>query len=42
LARSSSVELMTHPAVNGEEEYLMSDEFRMILHQFEIPHYASA
>jgi predicted glycoside hydrolase/deacetylase ChbG (UPF0249 family) len=42
LARSSNVELMTHPAVNGEEIYLMSDEFRMISHQFEIPRYASA
>jgi predicted glycoside hydrolase/deacetylase ChbG (UPF0249 family) len=40
LARSSNVELMTHPIVNSEEEYLMSDEFRAILQHLEIGRYA--
>jgi predicted glycoside hydrolase/deacetylase ChbG (UPF0249 family) len=40
LARSRNVELMTHPIVNGEEEYLMSDEFRVILQNVEIRGYA--
>ena len=40
LAKSSNVELMTHPIVNGEQEYLMSDEFQEILQRLEIGHYA--
>jgi predicted glycoside hydrolase/deacetylase ChbG (UPF0249 family) len=40
LAKSSNVELMTHPIVNGEEEYLMSDEFQVILQRLEIGGYA--
>jgi chitin disaccharide deacetylase len=40
LAKSSNVELMTHPIVNGEEEYLMSDEFRELLQRLEIGDYA--
>ena len=40
LAGSSNVELMTHPIVNKEEEYLMSDEFRAILQRLEIGGYA--
>jgi len=40
LAKSSSVELMTHPIVNEEEEYLMSDEFKVILQRLSIGGYA--
>jgi len=40
LAKSSNVELMTHPIVNGEEEYLMSDEFQVILQRLDIGGYA--
>jgi predicted glycoside hydrolase/deacetylase ChbG (UPF0249 family) len=40
LAKSSNVELMTHPILNGEEEYLMSDEFQVILQHLEIGGYA--
>jgi chitin disaccharide deacetylase len=40
LAKSSHVELMTHPIVNAEEEYLMSDEFRELLQRLEIGGYA--
>jgi predicted glycoside hydrolase/deacetylase ChbG (UPF0249 family) len=40
LAKSSNVELMTHPIVNGEEEYLTSDEFQVILQRLEIGGYA--
>ena len=40
LAKSSNVELMTHPIVNEEEEYLMSDEFQVILQRLEIGGYA--
>jgi predicted glycoside hydrolase/deacetylase ChbG (UPF0249 family) len=40
LAKSSNVELMTHPIVNEEEEYLMSDEFKVILQRLEIGGYA--
>jgi len=40
LAKSSNVELMTHPIVSGEEECLMSDEFRAILQHLEIGGYA--
>jgi len=35
LAKSSNVELMTHPTMNGEEEYLMSDEFELMLRRLE-------
>jgi chitin disaccharide deacetylase len=31
LAKSSNVELMTHPIVEGEAEYLMSDEFAVMV-----------
>jgi len=40
LAKSSNVELMTHPIVNEEEEYLTSDEFKVILQRLEIGGYA--
>jgi len=40
LAKSSTVELMTHPVMNAEEEYLLSDEFQVILQRLEIGHYA--
>ena len=40
LAKSNNVELMTHPIVNAEEEYLMSDEFQIILQRLEIGGYA--
>src|SRR5438874_6951347 len=40
LAKSSNVELMTHPIGDAEEEYLMSDEFRGILQRLEIGGYA--
>ena len=40
LAKSSNVELMTHPIVNWEQKYLMSDEFEEILQRLEIGHYA--
>ena len=39
LAKSSNVELMTHPIVNEEEEYLMSDEFKVILQRLAIGGY---
>ncbi len=31
---------MTHPIVNAEEEYIMSDEFHVILQRLEISGYA--
>ena len=40
LAKSSTVELMTHPVMNAEEEYLLSDGFRVILQPLEITSYA--
>ena len=40
LAKSSNVELMTHPIVNEEEEYLLSDEFKVILQRLSIGGYA--
>jgi predicted glycoside hydrolase/deacetylase ChbG (UPF0249 family) len=40
LAKSSNVELMTHPIVNAEEVYLMSDEFRELLQRLEVGGYA--
>ena len=35
LAKSSSVELMTHPIVPREADYLMSDEFSELLQRLE-------
>ena len=40
LAKSNNVELMTHPVVRPETEYLMSDEFHSILQRLEIGGYA--
>ena len=40
LAKSSSVELMTHPILEPEAKYLMSDEFSEILKRFEVGGYA--
>jgi predicted glycoside hydrolase/deacetylase ChbG (UPF0249 family) len=40
LAKSSHVELMTHPHISAEEEYLMSDEFQVVLQRLEIGGYA--
>jgi predicted glycoside hydrolase/deacetylase ChbG (UPF0249 family) len=40
LAKSSNVELMTHPTMNGEGEYLMSDKFEVILQSVETGGYA--
>jgi predicted glycoside hydrolase/deacetylase ChbG (UPF0249 family) len=40
LAKSSNVELMTHPTISAEEEYLMSDEFQLMLQRLEIGSYA--
>jgi predicted glycoside hydrolase/deacetylase ChbG (UPF0249 family) len=40
LAKSSNVELMTHPVVQSEKEYLMSDEFQELLQPLEVGGYA--
>jgi len=40
LAKSSDVELMTHPIVNKEEAYLMSDGFGVVLERLNIGGYA--
>jgi chitin disaccharide deacetylase len=40
LAKSSNVELMTHPIVNVEAEYLLSDEFCGVLQRLELGSYA--
>jgi predicted glycoside hydrolase/deacetylase ChbG (UPF0249 family) len=40
LAGSSNVELMTHPVVRAEEDYLLSDEFSGILRRFAVGSYA--
>jgi predicted glycoside hydrolase/deacetylase ChbG (UPF0249 family) len=40
LARSSNVELMTHPVVRLEEEYLMSDEFGELLQRVNVGSFA--
>jgi len=40
LAKSSDVELMTHPIVNKEEDYLMSDRFGVMLERLNIGGYA--
>ena len=36
LAKASSVELMTHPIVQAESEYLMSGEFQVMLQRLEV------
>jgi predicted glycoside hydrolase/deacetylase ChbG (UPF0249 family) len=40
LAKSNMVELMTHPIVEAEAEYLMSDEFSELLQRLEVGSYA--
>jgi predicted glycoside hydrolase/deacetylase ChbG (UPF0249 family) len=40
LAKSSNVELMTHPIVHSEAEYLMGDEFRELLQRLDVGSYA--
>jgi hypothetical protein len=40
LAKSGRVELMTHPIVHSEAEYLMSDEFCGVLQRLELGSYA--
>jgi hypothetical protein len=40
LAKSSNVEVTTHAIVSAEEEYLMSDEFQVILQRLDIGGYA--
>ncbi len=40
LAKSNNVELMTHPVVQAESDYLMSDEFQVMLQRLEIGGYA--
>ena len=40
LAKSNNVELMTHPIVPSEAEYLMSDEFQVMLQRLEVGSYA--
>ena len=42
LAKSSHVELMTHPIVQREADYLMSDEFYALLRSFKVGSYALA
>jgi hypothetical protein len=39
LAKSSNVEVMTHPTVSAEEEYRMRDEFQVILQCLQIGGY---
>jgi predicted glycoside hydrolase/deacetylase ChbG (UPF0249 family) len=40
LAKSNNVELMTHPIVRVEAEFLMSDEFQVMLQRLEVGGYA--
>lgn len=40
LAKESTVELMTHPIVSQEEDYLMGDEFAELLQRLEVRNYA--
>ena len=40
LAKSSNVEVMTHPILQIESDYLMSDQFQAILARLEIGSYA--
>jgi len=39
LAKSGNVELMTHPIVHSEAEYLMSDKFCDLLQRLDIGGY---
>ena len=40
LAKSNDVELMTHPVVKAETDYLLSDEYRLMLERLEAGDYA--
>jgi hypothetical protein len=40
LAQSSQVELMTHPILELESDYLMGNQFQATLQRFEIGGYA--
>ena len=40
LSKSNNVELMTHPVIQAETEFLMSDEFQVILERLDIGSYA--
>jgi predicted glycoside hydrolase/deacetylase ChbG (UPF0249 family) len=40
LAKSNDVELMTHPVVKAEADYLLSDEYRLMLERLEAGDYA--
>ena len=40
LAKSNDVELMTHPVVKAETDYLLSDEYRLMLERLETGDYA--
>jgi predicted glycoside hydrolase/deacetylase ChbG (UPF0249 family) len=40
LAKSNNVELMTHPMLQFESEYLMSDQFQVMLQRLEVGGYA--
>jgi chitin disaccharide deacetylase len=40
LAKSNNVELMTHPVVQAEADYLLSDEYRLMLERLEVGDYA--
>jgi predicted glycoside hydrolase/deacetylase ChbG (UPF0249 family) len=40
LAKSNNVELMTHPIVRMESEYLMSDQFQVMLQRLDVGGYA--
>jgi predicted glycoside hydrolase/deacetylase ChbG (UPF0249 family) len=40
LAKSNNVELMTHPVVQAEADYLLSDEYRLMLECLEVGDYA--
>jgi hypothetical protein len=40
LARSSNVELMTHPILQLESDYLMSDQFQVMLQRLNVGGYA--
>ncbi len=41
LAKSRNVELMTHPVVRAESDYLLSDEFQALLQDVEVGSYAA-
>jgi hypothetical protein len=40
LAKSHNVELMTHPVVQAETDFLLSDEYRLMLERLEAGDYA--